>query len=155
MPYVYVIKDPRIEGDKNIVFVGTGAYPWESVERHLEKSSNPDVAKWAEGLHASFPEGIEILGRIVCSNWHGDNVPVPERRPGVTRVEWDVVAFDDKDTDESSGSKIVGGTSKTYWIRRLKEEGHPLLNRVVGRPSTRKQRNGVPLTITHVVQENA
>lgn len=153
MPYVFVIYDPRKPEGKNAVYVGSGAYPWESVVRHLEKSSNPEVAEWAEGLHKDFPEGIEILGRIVADRWHGDKIPLPDPKPGITRVQWDILAFDDKEPHEQDGNRIIGGTSKTYWKNRLIDEGHPILNRKVGRPNTRVKRNGVPITVTHVTHE--
>lgn len=153
MPYVFAIYDPRLPEGKDAVYVGSGAYPWESVVRHLEKSSNPEMAAWAEGLHKDFPEGIEILGRVVADRFHGDLIPFPDPRPGITRVQWEILAFDDREEHEPDGNRIIGGTSKTYWLNRLVAEGHPILNRKVGRPNTRTKRNGVPIHVNHVTME--
>lgn len=147
--YVYFIKDPRLtlKGEKDIVFVGNGRYPWESVARHLERSSNPEVADWAEELHHDFPEGVEILGRIVAARWHGDvKQEIPPVPLGYTRVEWGILDLEDEEPTRdnhqeglSDGNRVIlGGSKKSYWIRHLREEGQPLMNRDVGRPRTRR-----------------
>lgn len=142
--YVFAMKDPRLtrEGKPDIVYVGNGRRPWESVARHLRDSSNPEVLEWATGLFQDFPEGLEVLGQEVCDRFHGENVPVTPLTPGRTRLEWEILALEDDDQSadswrqETHGSHqvIAPGTRKQTLIRQLREQGHPILNRGAGRP---------------------
>lgn len=130
--YIYSMKDPRQPEGKNIVFVGTSLHPWIAIRRHLLRSSNPEIMEWAKGLLKSFPEGIEILGPVVLERWHGEHIPLPESSlQGGVRLEWEVLG----EIDPWIPNTIVGKTLlKTYWIEKLREGGHPLLNKKVGRP---------------------
>lgn len=134
--YIYALKDPRLPEGKNIVYIGNGHVPWESVQRHLTRSSNPDVAKWADELQKEFPEGLEILGRIVAERWHGEDIPLPATTPGITRIEWCILDYEEETIPEDNAAirRIMSGTKKAYWIDRLIKEGHPLMNNKAGRP---------------------
>lgn len=141
--YVWFIRDPRItaaeEGSEplNIVYVGSGYEPWLSVKRHLTRSSNPELQNWVSKLHDDFPEGIQILDQVVCEIYHGEIRNLPEPTPGITRVEWGILAYEG---DRVQGDHYTNlGTLKAYWIKKLKAQGHPLLNRGVGRPLKQKR----------------
>lgn len=136
--YVFGIKDPRLtaKGEPDIVFVGNGRRPWESVERHLRDSSNAQVWEWAKGLFEDFPEGLVIHDQIVCDAYHGEEVEFPEPIEGRTLVEWVILDVEDDDDHVDAGLLRVGqkGTKKQQVIRKLMREGHPLMNRFPGRP---------------------
>jgi hypothetical protein len=139
--YVWALKDPRLPAGANIVYVGSGQKPWESVKRHLERSSNPLLLKWVEDLHTDFPEGIEILGQVVADRWHGDPVEIPPAREGITRVEWAILDYEDPvESSDPNAIPVPLGSRKAYWIKRFRDEGHPLLNRDVGRPRVQARR---------------
>lgn len=137
--YIYTIRDPRIPKPYNIIFVGNSDVPWVAVERHLRRSSNPRVAEWATKLIADFPEGLRMHGQIVADRWHGENIDLPESYDGRTLLEWDIVDFEEEQlpSDDHAFHTIGRGSKKAYWIKKLQDEGHPLLNNVAGRP--RKQ----------------
>ena len=132
--YVFGIADPRLtaKGKPDIVFVGNGNQPWLTVRRHLERSRNPEVAKWAAGLHKDFPEGLIVHGEVICERFHGDAKPLPETPPGVTVVEWRIFGIDVEELDDDG--RVSSGTLKSKVIAQLRKEGHPLLNKTAGRP---------------------
>jgi hypothetical protein len=151
--YIFAIKDPRLEEGKNIIYVGNGDVPWESVLRHLHRSNNPLVANWVLGLHQDFPEGLEIVGREIAEIFHGDsNVSLPPVSDGKTRIEWTILAYDDAETPPGKVRMTQGVYSlevksqKSYWIQKLMEEGHPLLNRAPGRPRTTPMKPAISIT---------
>lgn len=142
--YVYAIHDPRLPKGKDIVFVGNGARPWESIQRHLTESSNPRVAGWAKQLWEEYPT-LTVLGQVVCDQFHGDPVTIPPPPPHETRLEWSILALEEDDRGNPAivdqGDSLLLSrpvpTKKAFWIRRLLEEGHPLLNNPTGRPRLR------------------
>lgn len=133
--YVFAIRDPRIQGEKNIIFVGNGGQPWISIQQHLRQSSNQAMIEWARGLQKDFPNGVEVLGDIVCRAYHGEQVEVPPSPPGITRLIWEILDLE-TEPPETQGSQVIVplGTRKIYWIKKLVSEGHPLLNKLPGRP---------------------
>lgn len=132
--YIYYIADPRLPEKTNIVYVGNADQPWLAVERHLRKSSNPQLEKWAQSIRKDYPEGVQILQEIVCQKFHGHPVTYPAKQQGITRIEWGILAYEGDIPFVDSAARIVKPAVKSYWIHRLRSEGHPLLNGVVGRP---------------------
>ena len=134
--YIFVIKDPRLPDGKNIVYVGNGLRPWESVIRHLKRSSNPAMAEWATGLANDFPEGFEVLGQVVAERYHGERIELPPPQPGLTRIEWDIIDVEEEDISSGSDDSRVLQirTRKNSWIASLRAQGHPLKNESAGRP---------------------
>lgn len=134
--YIWALKDPRLPEGGNIVYVGNGSRPWESIQRHLKRSSNPRVAKWAEELHKSFPEGLVIRGREVCDRYHGENIPLIEPKDGRTIIEWTILGIEEEtyDYENDMTSVMYVGTLKNQIISDLKAQGHPLMNETAGRP---------------------
>lgn len=136
--YVYGIKDPRLTaaGKLDVVFVGNGRRPWESVQRHLQDSSNPEMWEWAKGLFEDFPEGLVIHDHIVCDAYHGEEVEFPQPIEGRTLVEWVIFDIEDEGDEDEPGMTTITpkGTKKQKVIERLRKEGHPLMNKESGRP---------------------
>lgn len=138
--YVYGIKDPDTE---QYVFVGNGPRPWESIKRHLRDSSNPRLKQWIKDLFNKYPKGLEVLDTVVCEQYHyyqdtGELIPLPAIKDGVTRLEWTIFGEEensrpDEEIVEPRGHILNQGTLKSRTIRRLKNEGHPLVNGVPGR----------------------
>lgn len=129
--YIYGVKDPDTG---KYVFIGNGMRPWESIQRHLNRSSNPRIREWAQDLFTRYPNGVEILTTEVCDRWHGDVVVIPEPANGVTRLEWDILDEETETLPLREGEKpIVVAPRKTRIIKRLIAEGHPLLNDLPGR----------------------
>lgn len=142
--YVWGIKDPRLtaEDKPDVVYVGNGQRPWESVRRHIQESSNMELFEWSKDLFKDFPEGVEVLGKEVCDKWHGEPVEIPPPVEGRTRLEWVIFGEEQNDDllpkDPGSERQVLPlGTLKSHIIKKLRAEGHPLLNRPAGRPPKR------------------
>lgn len=132
--YIYLIRDPR---NDEPVFVGSAYRPWEAVTQHLKESTNPDVRDWADGLKRDFPQGLEILDHIVCDAFHGEPVEIPPVRPGFTRIKWEILDQEPDPYETTRNTRVIPLRSrKAYWIERLTNEGHHLLNGKVGRPKS-------------------
>ncbi len=136
--YVWILRDPRLalQDKPDIVYIGNGRRPHESVLRHFKRSSNDKVAEWVKGLHADFPEGIVILGDIVVHRYEGLDLEIPSIPEGFTRIEWEIVGFEDDDIllPDSPNIRLHVGTLKSYFIQKYLREGHPLMNKRAGRP---------------------
>lgn len=135
--YLYYIKDPRKPEGANIVFVGLSNEPWLAVRRHLVRSQNPAMKTWARDLLNECPEGLDVPGKSVAERWHGEDIEIPDAPPGLTRVEWGILEYVEGIQHSHDGVILIGPGRKQFWIDKFVEEGHPILNRRVGRP--RKQ----------------
>ena|SRR5579859_1551319 len=127
--YIFGIKDPETG---HFVFIGNGTKPWESVQRHLQRSSNHQLRAWAK----QFGDKIEILGEVIVRQYNGEPVNIPPVREGFTRIEWEILGVESDYRDETAEAQItiVPKTIKQRKIEELKSAGYKLLNAEPGRP---------------------
>ena len=123
--YIYAIVDPDTG---KYIWVGNALRPWLSIQRMLLEPP-PRIKAWVNDLCDKYPQGIEVLGSIVCDKFLDpeDTTPLPPEGKDF-RLEWHILALEDDSLDGSVPAK------KQSIIKQLRDEGHPLLNGHPGRP---------------------
>lgn len=139
MPYIFIIRDPLNSDDgSNIKFVGQSYQPWIAVQNHLLGSANSELAEWGQQLLLKNPEGLDILGEVVCRMFHGDIIDdLPEPPLGRLRVRWEIVDYvrDEFDAEPLDDRQVSIKTSRrNFWVKKYSREGHQLFNKKTGRP---------------------
>lgn len=133
--YVFVIEDPQIKTDKNIVYVGVSSQPWETIKRIFSRPTGARVTQWINSLREVYGTKLVFEQSQPCRRWHGDEVPMLVPKTGETLMVWRVIDFIAADEDPLEGDLALHarGSAKAMWIAKLRAEGHPIVTQVAGR----------------------
>ena len=143
--YIYIIKDPRLPKDKNIFFVGSSREPWTAVKRHARRSTVKKLRKYMEELLPALGGKVVIRGKEPVDYFEGyiDSLTVLEPELGC-ELPWEVIDYHENKyesvsveaTSDLISVNAVSQSKRVYWENRLRNEGHPILNKSAGRPRT-------------------
>ncbi len=158
--YVWVIRNP--ENHNQFIYVGQSQQPWFTIRNMMLNPKSP-IAHVIAKLRDSVPVGVEILGSIVALKWDQQRkidagtlsdteklIELPEVPLGMARLEWEIVdeppspadcallrsqpSHREALQDGYMGNVYVGFEAMVpKWVAKLKAEGHPLLNKPLGR----------------------
>lgn len=143
--YTYIIRNPFIEGEKNIIFVGCSVTPHEAVKQHLESSHIPKVRKYMRKMLSTGDQfcvrGLEVVDLFEGLIDDFSDYPVPE---GVIEIPWEVIAYDMYHTQRAQpknvhGIRTIGDSTREYFTSYYRALGHPLLNGQIGRPPAKNK----------------
>lgn len=150
--YIYIIRDPRLPEDRNIIFVGSSRRPWESVQHHIERSTLPAVREYMSKMLQDFlPADIVIRTQEVVDYAElriddYSDFPLPE---GAIEIPWEIVAYNPNASESNSEhrgdkkravdlsnpkAKKLIKSPRSYFTEKYRNFGHPILNKRSGRP---------------------
>lgn len=148
--YIYVLRDPLIDEDKSIVYVGSSREPHQAVAKHLTYSPNKRLRTYINKWKRDNPDLIIMTrGTEVYDKFYGDIEEFPEtyeeKEEQVKVWEWEILEEVDhasqrrtikRNTDGSIAQVFLPAVAspRVYWTQRLREEGNPLCNGKSGRP---------------------
>lgn len=152
--YIYLIRDPRLPNDKNIIFVGSARIPWESVRHHVERSTLPEVRKYMKAMRIDLGDvNLIIRTQEVVDYAEGHIEELSDLNLTEEDVElvWEVVAYNpnryepgntrnDKGNlyrfrnDNEYGLISIHKSPRAYYTELYRSQGHPILNKSAGRP---------------------
>lgn len=142
--YIYAICDPRIAGEKNIIFIGSSRQPWTAVARHLKRSSNTDMRDYVKKMMSELrakgyvywrkKEVVEAYEeqREVSPLKFDSGIEIPWKILGVY-MDAELYELELEKVQKTYGSieNVEPNWSRNEWTERLMDQGHPVLN---GRP---------------------
>ncbi len=146
--YVYAIHDPRIQSEKNIIFIGSSPEPWVAVSRHLKRSQNKHLRAYVKEMLLELRSKSYIFwrGKEVAAAWEDDIElpPASMEKEGGTEIPWSILGLYRSPEELERYLKSVlaaGGTladalpnwSRNEWVERMLLDGHPVLNGLPGR----------------------
>lgn len=145
--YVYAIMDPRIEGDKNIIFVGSSMEPWVAVKKNLTRSTNYRMQKYCSDMLAELRVRGHVFWREkeVVDAWEENREITRSKLDGI-EIPWKILGLylrPESYQEELEKLAELGisandaepNRSRNEWAELLKDEGHPILNNTPGRVS--------------------